>query len=81
MVLHRRDKKPVAHEPCESFKIELRRKVFARVGEIDGGVCVFLVIVRHFDAIGDILCWASVASFRLGADGCEGLSDCVGYAS
>lgn len=81
MVLHRRDKETVAHEPYKSFKVELRRKVFARVSEFDDGVCLFLVIVRHFDAVGDILRWASVASFRLRADGCEGLSDCVGYAS
>lgn len=81
MVLHGRDEETVAHEPCQSFEVELRRKVSTRVGEVDGGVCLFLVVVGHFDTIGDVLRWASVASFRFRADGCEGLSDCVGYAS
>lgn len=81
MVLYGRNKETVAHESCKSFKIELWREVLAGVGEFNGGISLFFVIVGHFDAVGNVLSRTSVASFRLCADSCKGLSDRIGYAS
>lgn len=63
VVLHGRDEEAVAHEAGEALEVELGREVAAGVGELEGGVGVLLVVVGHFDAVGDVFSGAGGGSF------------------
>lgn len=77
--LHRRHDETVRHEPGQPLKVKLwwtKTPVWYDVRDVR----TLLIVVRHFDAIRDILPWSEISP-RSCTNGCQGLSHCVCYAS